>query len=377
MRFLTADYLFPLDHSPIKNGVLQISREGEIIKVFNNREEAPSERLEIFQGVISPGFINAHCHLELSHMHGFCKKKKGLLDFINQVNQRDSFSKEKILLSIALAEKQMMKNGIVAVGDICNTTDTILQKQKKNLQYYNFIEGFGVKERFANQKIKELILMRNQFRDKGLDATIVPHAPYSVTPKLNNKIMKAFDRKDKLFSIHMQESKSENQFFEERKGSLFQWIMQIQGSAKIWSNRQKSIDFLTDLKNQKMLLVHNTFAREEDMLDQYYCTCPKANLYIEGVLPDYTIFNYEKLCVGTDSLASNTSLSILEELFIIQENSNYCLDTLLRIGSRNGAEALGFNTLGTFKVGKKPGVILIEKLKNLKIQETSKVKKLD
>ena len=131
MRFLTADYLFPLDHSPIKKGVLQISRDGEIIKVFNNREEAPSERLEIFQGVISPGFINAHCHLELSHMHGFCKKKKGLLDFINQVNQRDSFSKEKILLSIALAEKQMIKNGIVAVGDICNTTDTILQKQKK------------------------------------------------------------------------------------------------------------------------------------------------------------------------------------------------------------------------------------------------------
>ena len=48
MRFLTADYLFPLDHSPIKNGVLQISREGEIIKVFNNREEVPNERVEIW-----------------------------------------------------------------------------------------------------------------------------------------------------------------------------------------------------------------------------------------------------------------------------------------------------------------------------------------
>ena len=95
------------------------------------------------------------------------------------------------------------------------------------------------------------------------------------------------------------------------------------------------------------------------MTDQYYCSCPKANLYIENQLPDYSIFDTNKLCVGTDSLASNNNLSILEELQIIQENSDFDINTLLKIASKNGAEALGFKTLGTFEKGKFPGVNLI------------------
>ena len=78
---------------------------------------------------------------------------------------------------------------------------------------------------------------------------------------------------------------------------------------------------LQELANKDVLLVHNTFTKKEDFTNNYYCTCPKANLYIEDMLPDFTIFNPEKLCVGTDSLASNDSLSILEELQVIQDNS--------------------------------------------------------
>jgi cytosine/adenosine deaminase-related metal-dependent hydrolase len=108
-----------------------------------------------------------------------------------------------------------------------------------------------------------------------------------------------------------------------------------------------------------MLLVHNTFAKKEDITADYYCTCPKANLYIENTLPDYSIFDVSKLCVGTDSLASNDSLSILEELLVIQENSNFDMSTLLKIACKNGAEALGFESLGAFEKGKIPGVNLI------------------
>ena len=106
------------------------------------------------------------------------------------------------------------------------------------------------------------------------------------------------------------------------------------------------------------------------MTDNYYCTCPKANLYIENTLPDYSIFNKDKLCVGTDSLASNNSLSILEEILIIQKNSDFDLNTLLKIACKNGAEALGFEKLGTFDKEKKPGVNLIPdftKTKTIKI----------
>jgi cytosine/adenosine deaminase-related metal-dependent hydrolase len=84
-------------------------------------------------------------------------------------------------------------------------------------------------------------------------------------------------------------------------------------------------------------------------------------------LPDYSIFNTEKLCVGTDSLASNDSLSILEELMVIKKNSNFDLNTLLKIGCKNGAEALGFSDLGTFEKGKIPGVNLINGLKQVRV----------
>ena len=106
---------------------------------------------------------------------------------------------------------------------------------------------------------------------------------------------------------------------------------------------------------------------KENNYSIYWCTCPKANLYIENTLPDYSIFDVNKLCVGTDSLASNDSLSILEELQVIQDNSNFDLNTLLKIASKNGAEALGFSNLGTFEEGKTPGVNLISGLSAIKV----------
>ena len=88
------------------------------------------------------------------------------------------------------------------------------------------------------------------------------------------------------------------------------------------------------------------------------------------------IFNTEKLCVGTDSLASNNSLSILEELLVVQENSNFDMNILLKIASKNGAEVLGFEKLGSFEKGKIPGVNLIQHLEGMKIIEGSFVKVL-
>ena len=114
-------------------------------------------------------------------------------------------------------------------------------------------------------------------------------------------------------------------------------------------------------------MVHNTFSKEEDITDNYYCTCPKANLYIENSLSDYSIFDTDKFCVGTDSLASNNSLSILEELKVIQENSDFDLNTLFKIACKNGADALGFSDLGTFEKGKKPGLNLVNKFNKIKV----------
>jgi len=367
MRFLTADYLFPLYISPIKEGVLQISEKGEILQIFKNRSEISQDKLEVFKGILCPGFINAHCHLELSHLEGLAEKGKGFLNFIDSIRQRDEFTTEQIQIAIKSAEKQMIHNGIVAVGDICNTVDSLAQKQKGNLQYYNFIEVFGVQNENRTKVIEEGKSLRNQFRRAGQKATIVPHAPFSVPPNLMRAIAKTFDEIDFTLSMHFQETEAEDKLFKKKEGILFDWLNKIEATEEIWKNRNSSTDGLKELANRKSLLVHNTFAKKNNLTNHNYCTCPKANLYIENSLPDYSIFDTNKLCVGTDSLASNNSLSIIEELKVIQENSDFELNTLLKIACKNGAEALGFENLGTFEKGKNPGVNLLHCLEEVEV----------
>ena len=371
MRFLTADYLYPLHKDPLKNGVLQISDKGEVIDIFDDRKFIPDSKLEFFQGILSPGFINAHCHLELSHLLGMADKDKGFIDFVSSsIHKRHDFTKEKIQLAIEKAEQQMVKNGIVAVGDVCNTIDTLSQKQKRKLLYYNFIEAFQIDEKEVNSTIRKNVEIRNKFRKHGLQATVVPHAPYSCVPQLLTKISEVSDKHDKAFTFHNQEIRSENELFSLQSGTIFDWLQKIGASKTIWKNRNKNSTkaVLRHFKIKKnFLLVHNTFTKKEEIINNYYCTCPKANLYIENALPDYAIFDIEKLCVGTDSLASNNNLSILEELQIIKDNSDFNMNTLLKIASKNGAEALGFEKLGTFEKGKTPGVNLISDFNKLTV----------
>jgi len=371
MRYLSANWIYSLHIPPIKEGVIQLSDKGEVINLFNSRREVSSDKLEIFDGILCPGFVNTHCHLELSHLLGIAEKGKGFLEFAGTIRKRDDFSEIEKQNEIEKAEQQMIDNGIVAVGDICNTIDTLPQKQKENLQYYNFIETFGVDQKKINTIFTQSMELRNKFRNAGQKASIVPHAPYSVPPILMRKISNAFDNKDTLLSIHMQETKEENQLFENKDGVFLDWLSGMNANKEIWEKRKNSTDVLIELGKKNILLVHNTFSQKEDVTDNYYCTCPKANLYIEKMLPDYSIFNPDKLCVGTDSLASNNSLSILEELLVIQENSHFDMNTLLKIACKNGAEALGFEQLGTFEKGKIPKVNLIGNLDGVKVIDES------
>jgi len=376
MRFLTADYLFPLNKNPIKEGVLQVNDKGDVIEILEQRKLVPKRNLEVYNGILCPGFVNSHCHLELSHLKGISTKGKGIIDFISNIKQRNNYSKQQINVAIDLAEQQMIKNGIVGVGDVCNTNDTINQKIQNNLRYYNFIEVFGVSNNTVDSIILNAIDLRRQFRELNQKATITPHAPYSVLPNLMRSITNNLDIKDDLISIHMNESKLENELFEQKKGAFKDWLQELNASDEIWVKRNKPLDILIELATKKILLVHNTFANEDELKENYFCTCPKANLYIENTLPDYSLFDSTRLCVGTDSLASNNSLSILEELKIIQDNSKFDLNTLLQIASKNGAEILGFTDLGSFSEGKNPGVNLIQNLDGFKIKNDSNLLKI-
>src|SRR3954462_12303757 len=128
MRKISADYIFPVSSPPVKNGVVIIDDNGIILEVLPPSGGQDSEK---YSGIICPGFVNAHCHLELSHLKGQISEKKGLAGFISElIPKRGKFSPEEIKTAISSAEDEMLRNGIVAVGDISNTDDSFEQKRK-------------------------------------------------------------------------------------------------------------------------------------------------------------------------------------------------------------------------------------------------------
>jgi len=373
MRFLTADYLFPLDQKPIKKGVVNIDESGKIISVITSRKEIPTDKLEVFDGIICPGFINTHCHLELSYLQNKISKQLGLVDFIKELQKHKS-NNEDVYEAIECAENLMIKNGIVGVGDICNTDNTLKQKAKNNIKYYNFIELYGIKNNQIDQCFYNAKQLKKKFIEHNLQSTIVPHSTYGVHPKLMQMILNLASSNE-LISIHNLETASERDYLQKKEGNIFEWLKQIGADFSTYNENLNSCELINNF-NKKIIFVHNTFAKKTEVKNKLCCTCPKANLFIEGVLPNYDKFDIKTLCVGTDSLASNDKLSILEELFIIQNNSNFSLNTLLKIACLNGARALNFKSLGSISVGKIPGLNLITNIKNLELTRESIVEPL-
>ena len=125
-----------------------ITTEDGIIKAIIPVQDA-GENVQKLNGIIAPGFINAHCHLELSHMKGIIPEHTGLPDFILKIVNERHFPEESILEAIADGEAEMLQEGIVAVGDISNNALTAAQKQKGNLAHHTFIEISGWKPAIA------------------------------------------------------------------------------------------------------------------------------------------------------------------------------------------------------------------------------------
>ena len=162
MRFLSADLIFPVHTKPIPNGILVIGPNGSVKDVLSEDDaNAPEKsRVERFDGILCPGFINAHCHLELSHMKGVVPEKTGLPDFIMQIVGRRHENAEQKADAIKMADEEMWRSGIQAVGDICNTADTLDTKTKSRIEYHSFVEVFSFDSLLERKRFwkKEFVL---------------------------------------------------------------------------------------------------------------------------------------------------------------------------------------------------------------------------
>ena len=396
LRKISADKIFPVGSAPIKNGVVVIDKNGTILDI-STREKFDSAELENYTGVLVPGFINTHCHLELSHMKGKIPAGTGLLGFIGNVVKNRKADAEVVQDAVEKAENEMLETGVVAVGDISNVTDSFAQKQKGNLYYYTFVEFFDLFQDSNAQKIYEqysAVYDAMPVTEK-LKKSKVPHAPYSVSRTLFELLLRHAEHASgsaETISVHNQETPPEDELFMTKTGGFIDFYKGFNLSTETIPLLKKSsihyaLEYLSP-KN-KTLFVHNTQAQEADIAaahqklgaeNCFWATCPNANIYIENKLPDYRIFidAGANMTIGTDSLTSNWQLNILEEMkTILQHNPDLEFETVLRWATINGAQALGWDQqLGSFEIGKQPGIVLIENMENGKLTNQSKSKRL-
>lgn len=370
-KFKGSQLFTGVDFAP-GDAVLVTDEEGMVKEII--READAGEDVQYVEGIVSPGFVNCHCHLELSHLKGIIPPGTGMVPFLVTVMQQRGAAAETIQDAITQSELEMESAGIVAVGDICNTADTLAKKQSRKLFYHNFIEVSGFTEAGAPARFAIAGSIAAQLAETG-PASIVPHAPYSVSPALFERIQSSFS--GFTLCMHNQESQAENDFFLTGDSELRQLFAMIGVNLDFFvpprvSSIRAVLHFLP--ARSPLLLVHNVVTSAEDIRlikqhnrETFFCLCPNANQYINGTLPPVDLFIKSncRIVLGTDSLASNYQLSILEEIRTLLFAFPWLdMAQMLKWATSEGAEALGISDrFGTFSPGKKPGVIAINNWK--------------
>lgn len=390
-RKFSADHIFTGQQLLAGDRVLVTDAHGRVQDIID-RQDAGDD-VAYYSGLICPGFVNAHCHLELSHLKGVIPQHTGLVAFVQQVMSLRNASEEAKTAAMQAAEQEMLTGGIVAVGDICNTADSILTKQNSSLRWHHFIEVSGFVDAVADKRLQPMTELAAMFRTAlaGQGTSLTPHAPYSVSKTLFQKLNAG--TAGQLISIHNQEAAAENELYISKTGDFLR-LYQNMGIdiGKFEATGKSSLQsFLPYFSNeQRMLLVHNSFTGKDDLEairssgreeEAIFCLCPNANQYIEGVMPPIKLLreNGAFIVLGTDSLASNQQLSVLEEMKTIQRESgdNIPLEEMLRWATSNGARALRLDEeLGSFEKGKTPGLVLIDKMEGTKFSAASSAKRL-
>ncbi|TAD84947.1 MAG: amidohydrolase [Bacteroidetes bacterium] len=390
-RKLQADALF--DGSTLHhNKVLVTTANGTIIDVVEaGASGTHNDDVEHHSGWLCPGFVNAHCHTELSHMQGSIPAGTGMVPFLQQVVLGRAAPQQAIQHSMALAVAAMYKNGIQAVGDVCNTNNGFAIKAASPLHFHHFFEVSGFVPATAHQRLQPLLQLQQQWAQQhGGPSSVVPHAPYSVSQPLLQLLAQLGPA---ISTIHHMESAAEMAFMAHKTGPMLGLFEALGIPLHFFEPLEQGVaGWLKPYfeSTPQLVLVHNCHTSEEHVeflqaLNQqsvqgasagarfYWCLCPNANLYIGNPLPNVPLLAASGLpiCVGTDSLASNQQLCILFELQTLQAQYAHLSTTqLLQWATLTGAMALGLQQqLGSFAPGKKPGILLLQGLNALTLQQ--------
>ena len=332
-----------------KNPLITVDRAtGEIVSIEQFGSDIDRMAgVEFYSGILCRGFVNAHCHSELSYLKGAIPQHGGYAAFASAMAAvRNNFTPEERLAALRDADAQMWAEGIDAVADIVNDNSSFAVKSSSKIKYHSFAEVFGLKKSNIEQ-CRALTC--------NPDTTLTPHSIYSVQ---DSDFTAVCNDGNYPLSIHFKESEGEELLFR-GKGSLAEWYSTVGFECDFLHYGSAAHRIVESIPaTRSVMLVHNSFVTQEDIelimshftAPIYWVLCPRSNRYISGNITD-TVHLLRKnglnICIGTDSLASNTSLSIIEELKCF---ADIPLEELLHWATDNGAAALGVAQKGLINI---------------------------
>jgi cytosine/adenosine deaminase-related metal-dependent hydrolase len=374
--FYKSDLIITNDGPPIRNGIVEVNEDGVIISVFQDETFRDYKFLE---GILIPGLVNAHCHLELSHLENkITPRHNGMAGFIDQIfSWREKSDVQECINEMLLQDKKMFDEGIVAVGDISNSAVSIEVKKNSRIHYHTFVEVMGMSAVSAQSRFDNGVSLVNQFIQNNLTSvSLALHAPYSISKKLMQLVNEHL-KNNSATSIHINESNDELLFCKSKSGPLKEVFEKYKLPVNDFDNTTNEsilIDCVQQLNNASpFILVHNVKTTPEEIAkanrindNLYWCLCVNANEYITGETPDLINYNNDSLnvVIGTDSLASNKQLSVWEELKTINKlNNQIPFERFIKWATINGARALQLdNKLGKIKPGYAPGLVQVSNI---------------
>jgi cytosine/adenosine deaminase-related metal-dependent hydrolase len=390
MKRFSAQYVITNTGPVLKRAILNIDDNGTILSIEETSGELTEERsIEFYNGIIVPGFVNCHCHLELSHLKDKIHEGGGLGEFIEQIrNERESTS-GNIESSALAADNEMFIRGVSLCADICNTTHTFELKKESRIRYLNFLEVFGIDPAKAHSRMDELEKLSSAAKIMNLDYATVPHSTYSMSVTLL-RLLKMKSAQNKVTSIHFMETDDERHFIENHTGPIMNSYRRSGLVPAVLNTVESHVDAILNeiTASGNLILVHNTFADRGTIKgvmqrkNLFWCVCPNSNNYIEKKIPPIDLLIEEgcEIVIGTDSLASNRQLDIFSELKTLQQNfPTLSIVDLIRWATINGSKALGMEDMfGKIEPGKNPGVLLLQNvdLQNMKLLPESFVTRL-
>jgi cytosine/adenosine deaminase-related metal-dependent hydrolase len=351
----------------LKDGFIQVA-DGKIEALDRGRAPLDCGRpLDHGPGVLMPGLVNAHTHLELTALKNKTDTSSGFMNWVQSViTQRDIIGTEELLSAAEKGMAEILNSGTLFIGDISSLGVT------RRIFKDSAINGVWFKEQISPADAPGQCARIGPLKKISVSG----HAPHTTPPSVLIRLKQETRQHDLPFSIHLGESSDEIEFLSTGKGPWADFLNARGIDTSQWRQPSASPVQYADrlgILDEKTIAVHLIHASETDfqLLSQNgvkACVCPRSNMKLHGRLPDLCKMLDAGIrpCLGTDSLASNDSLSILDEMqFIAERFPDIAPEKIITMATLNGSIALGMGHIsGSLHIGKTASLIYVPVISN-------------